>query len=146
MPLNDGGLRPTFRKHLPQVHWTSIESALTGSGIPDTNGCFRGFEFWIEHKATDGYAVRLRSAQYAWGMRRARSEGRVFCAVRRCVEGGPRRGAACDDLWLIPVKHYPALFDAGLRPFLRDRPADVGHWTGGASEWDWKEVLARLIS
>jgi hypothetical protein len=145
VPRSDGGLRSHFREHLPQVHWCSIESQLTGSGIPDSNGCLNGVEFWIEFKLTSGWAVTLRPAQYAWGTRRARSGGRVFCAVRRLSAGGPRKGPPVDDLWLVPTRHYLPLFETGLKAFTPLQPPGVRFWEGGPAVWNWAEILATLI-
>ena len=33
----DGGLRALFRQHLPEVDWQSIETPMTGGGVPLTS-------------------------------------------------------------------------------------------------------------
>jgi len=68
-------------KSVPNVHWQRIESANTGSGIPDLNGIYfdkdlpfinQGVEFWVELKIGP---PRLRPAQVAWHVR-AHAQGR----------------------------------------------------------------------
>ena len=36
-----------MRKNLPHIHLQRIETGLTGSGVPDVNGCAKGKEFWV---------------------------------------------------------------------------------------------------
>lgn len=55
--------------------WQRIESANTGSGIPDVNGIIGGIEFWIELKIG---IPRLRPAQVAWHTRARASKRRCF--------------------------------------------------------------------
>lgn len=61
-------------KKLPD-DWQRIESANTGSGIPDVNGIIDGIEFWIELKIG---IPRLRPAQVAWHTRARASKRRCF--------------------------------------------------------------------
>lgn len=137
----DGGLRPIFRQRLTSVHWQSVETGMTGRGVPDSNGCAAGVEFWVEFKVTVGWAVTLRPEQVAWLMRRARAGGRVFVAVRRRCAAGPRRGPASDELWLLDGSAADVLKASGLR--CPDALV-LGHWYGGPSRWDWPSVLCRL--
>lgn len=138
---NDGGLRKLFQEHLPIVHWQSIETGMTGRGIPDTNGCVDGVEFWIEYKQTSGYTVTLRPEQIAWLLRRERAGGHTFVAVRRKCSAGPRRAAA-DELWLIPGAMAREARDGGLRPLEYDESVLVHH--GGPAAWNWKCVMRML--
>ena len=126
----DGGLRKLFRKHLPHVHWTSIESRFTESGIPDLNGCTASVEFWLECKVTKGWTIRLRPMQIAWILRHQRSGGHVFVAVRRQSRSGD------DELWLVYGHSIRQLARCGLPCGLM--------WAGGPSRWDWPAVLKVL--
>ena len=139
----DGGLRHLFREQLPVVHWQSIETGGTGRGVPDSNGCYRGHEFWIEFKWTKGHVVSLRPEQIGWLTRRARSGGKVFVAVRRTCATGPRRTAA-DELYLLRGSYARELRERGLT----DLPtgAVVGSWGGGPGSWAWGDVLEALIT
>ncbi len=139
----DGGLRREFRKHIPQFFWQSIETGGTGLGIPDSNFCSPdGVEGWVEYKQTDGYAVTLLPEQVGWLSRRARYRGRVWIAVRRVHQGGPRRGPSVDELYVLPGALAVAAKMSGLRGPLVARKAKV--WAGGPSKWDW-EAVARLL-
>src|SRR4051812_22700174 len=66
----DGGLRRIFREHLPSYHWTPVETAMTGAGVPDCNCCYAGVEFWIEYKFSHAWSVVLRPEQIGWLLRR----------------------------------------------------------------------------
>ncbi len=134
----DDGLRPIFRDHLPKFDWQSIETPITGSGVPDSNYCRNGREGWIEYKATKGYAVTLEPEQIGWICRRVRHGGRVWIAVRRRSSAGPRKGTAVDELWIIPGVLAKKAKIEGLRG-LRFWPT-VEHWSGGPTKWDWDHV------
>lgn len=139
----DGGLRTEFRNHLISgFDWQSIESALTGGGIPDLNGKPRDApEFWLEMKQTQEWAVTLEVDQVGWALRRIRYGGRVFIAVRRRCTAGMRRVAA-DDLWLLRGSFAKEIKRSGLRGCP---PAAVlGAWPGGPSAWAWPEVAQHL--
>lgn len=60
-------------KKIPNSDWQRIESAMTGSGIPDLNGCINGKEFWLELKI--GKVPRVEPQQIAWHTR-AEAKGR----------------------------------------------------------------------
>lgn len=137
----DGGLRTLFRERLPQVHWQSIETGSTGRGIPDSNGCYRGCEFWVEFKQTQGYAVTLRPEQVAWIFRRARAGGKVIIAVRRQCTAGPRRSGA-DELWLLDGFYAREVRQHGLRSLPQQ--AVLLSCAGGPASWDWSAVLRCL--
>lgn len=136
----DDGLRPLLHSGVAGVHWQAVETGLTGAGVPDSNGCAEGVEFWVESKATDGWAVKFEVFQVGWHLRRTRHGGRTFVAVRRRHDGGPRRGPAVDELWLFAGAWVRELSDGGL---LAAPP--IGRWTGGPARWDWAEVRDLLL-
>jgi hypothetical protein len=141
----DDGLRLIFRRSLTDFHWTSIETGGTGLGIADSNYLFAGgTEGWVEYKRTDGWAVTLDEFQAAWIFRRARLGGRAMIAVRRRHDGGPRRGPAVDELYLVPGALALVARAHGLRdPVVRAATA-VHH--GGPAGWDWPGVAALLLA
>jgi hypothetical protein len=138
----DGSLRKLVRVHLPMVHWQSIETGGTGRGVPDSNGCFRGTEFWVEFKQTTGWQVTVRPEQIAWLHRRARAGGRTFILLRRKCTPGPRR-AASDEVYLIRGDYAEEI----QRLSLRTAPAGavLGHWPGGPTLWPWMKILGMLV-
>lgn len=136
----DDGLRAIIHTGLPAVHWQAIETGLLARGVPDSNGCHGGVEFWVECKATEHWAVELQPEQVGWLTRRARAGGRVFVAVRRRFVATTRRSAA-DELWLMRGEYARELKDEGLRC---DPRAVLGSWPGGPRAWCWPEVLALL--
>ena len=139
----DGELRQLFRKHLPKVFWHSIESGMTGRGVPDSHFCYQSIAGWIEYKQTRGWAVGMRPEQVGWALQYARAGGRSFVAVRRRVAEGTRRGAA-DELWLVRGTGAAALKAGGPRGLPSDSLA--GQWSGGPAAWAWDAVLAALVS
>lgn len=144
MASDDGGLRGLFRSHLRQhADMQAVETGLIAAGVPDLNYCASGAEGWIEMKQTDGWAVTLRPEQVGWLCRRARAGGRVFVAVRRWHDGGPRRGPAADELWLLAGRFAPDLKTMGLE-WASSSPALLGRWHGGPARWDWLAVLRAL--
>jgi hypothetical protein len=64
MPM-DGELRQIFRKHLPKVAWSTIETGIVEPGVADLNGCILGKEFWLEMKKTDCNTVIVQASQVA---------------------------------------------------------------------------------
>lgn len=145
----DGGLRGLFTKYIPEAHWQSIETGGTGRGVPDTNYCIRspgpgarGVEGWVEFKVTSTYSVgTMRPEQVGWIHKRARYGGRVFVAVRRQHEGGPRKGHPVDELWLIEGGGIMSLAQEGL---VADRVWTLHVSSGGPSAWNWLQVAAIL--
>lgn len=137
---DDGGLRPLFRQRLPDLHWQSIESWMTGSGTPDSNACGDGVEFWAEFKRATANAVPVNVFQVGWHERRRRAGGRTFIVVRLLSEAGPRRGEARDDLFVFRGSDVRAVFLGGLRG------ADsLYHGEGGPSRWSWEKVRLALL-
>jgi hypothetical protein len=134
---NDGGLRQEFRKHLKKVHWVTIESRFTESGIPDLNGVYGCKEFWLELKQAKHWTVKIRPMQASWILTRCRHGGKVFIAVRR-------KNKHDDELWLINGESVIILREFGLQHLTPE--ALAGHWTGGPMQWDWDQVLTSLVS
>ena len=135
----DGNLRQLFREKLPEVHWQAIETGGTGRGVPDSNGCWRGREFWVEYKRTGTGRVPLRPEQVGWLSRRGRGGGRVRVAVRQVHKGGPRKGPPVDALWLLEGVHAVDIVERGLHWDLASFV--IRRWDGGPSRWDWDRVL-----
>lgn len=126
----DGELRSVFRKHLPRVGWTSIETAGTEPGVPDLNGCYEGVEFWVENKKTDAWAVEVKPSQVGWHKLRQSKGGRTFFAVRR----------QRDELHLIHGRYADVLRHDGLRECPTLLLCE-----GGPAAWDWAGILGVLI-
>jgi len=139
--MTDGDLRSIFRRRLPRADWLSVETGLTEQGVPDMNGCLGGVEFWIENKTTHGWTVPLRPAQVGWILRRYRSGGRVFIAVRRQAPPA-KRTAGADELWLIRGAYAAIAKRDGLRGLPMGSVA--GAWKNGPAKWAWAEVEAAL--
>ena len=73
-----------LRDNIKEVHWQRIETGMTGSGVPDVNGCVKGKEFWIELKEIhSGNSLTLRPMQVAWLSKRAMNGGQVFVLARK---------------------------------------------------------------
>ena len=128
----DGGLRRLFRKHLPEVHWTTVETGLAESGVPDLHGMFFGCGFWIECKLARGWEVGLRPMQIGWIMRHERSGGHVVVAVRKR-----------DELFLVRGAYADQARELGLRGLPRG--ALLGQWSGGPASWPWQHILLALM-
>jgi len=72
------------RDNLLGFHLQRIETGLTGSGVPDVNGCKKGQEFWIELKEIhSGNSLTLRPMQVSWLAKRAMHGGQVFVLARK---------------------------------------------------------------
>ena len=134
----DGDLRAIFRRKMPQIDFTSIETGSTGRGIPDSNGCVNGVEFWVEFKQTSAWAVRIRPEQCGWILRRCRHGGRVWIAVRRVREYS-------DELWLVPGQLAAELKAGGLNGLVAKSLGGV-RWAGGPVKWDWDQIAEVLVS
>jgi hypothetical protein len=132
----DDGLRKLFHDRVERCHWQALELGVVGAGVPDSNGCADGAEFWIEMKATDGWAVELNPMQVGWILRRMRSGGRVFIAVRRRHDGGPLLGDPTDELHIYEGWDAAVLKAEGMR----SAAVPVLQTDGGPSRWDWGRV------
>lgn len=131
----DGGLRATFRLHLPRFHWTSVETTGTDAGVPDSNYCLGGVEGWVEFKKTGAWSLSLAPAQVGWHLRRVRAGGKVMIATRRLHAGGARLGLPVDELWLHAGGDAGRLQAGGLRG-----APPVLMCSGGPAKWDWSAV------
>lgn len=131
--MTDGNLRPIFRAHLPKVHWQAVETAFTGRGVPDVNGCYRGVEFWVENKLAYGQRVKVDGFQVAWHERRQRAGGRTFFAVRQTTR-------TTDALHIFGGWSARALLLDGLST------PSLASYVGGPSAWEWEGVLVILTS
>jgi hypothetical protein len=132
----DGGLRQLFKKHLPEFHWQAIETFITGSGVPDINGCFNGIEVWIENKFAKGKKrarVTFSPEQVGWIEQRLRHGGRVFIAVRHTT-------AQSDTLYLLRGAAARELIIGEVLGALA-----IGSWDGGPACWDWDKVKDLLL-
>src|SRR5262245_47126717 len=137
----DADLRSIFRRHLPKVHWSSIETGGVEPGVPDLFGCFEGVQFWLELKKTSTFAVAVHESQVAWHTAHDHFKGRSFFAVRR-IRMKTRRTHSCDELYLLRGK-----FALGLRMYgLAGGSPILSYWSGGPARWNWDEVLRHLIS
>lgn len=166
----DGGLRTLFQKHLPEAHWTSVETYGTGRGVPDTHYCFSFGDSapygdsrsgWIEFKFCTSNAVpSMRPEQCAWLECQWRVNGRAWVAVRcKRSNGRPIVFAArdvgdnhtcqlidskADTLVIIHgegARHLRAHGISGVPPLLVK-----GVWHGGPTKWDWRAVREILCS
>lgn len=144
MGSKDGGLRAMLRPRMPTAQWSTIETGAVAGGVPDNEYCFAGgIQGWLELKQTHGWQVKFKPGQVAWIHRRYRLGGRVWIAVRRVVEAGPRRGKKVDELWLVPGRHVEVVSVFGL-PGV---PVDAVHrWSGGPDNWRWEQVEELLRS
>jgi hypothetical protein len=111
--MKDGGLRPLFRKRFNTWQWSSIETAGTASGVPDSEFCTpTGCQGWIEFKQTKISHVRIKPLQVSWLMRRCRLGGNAWIIVRRVPSA--IKYAGNDELWLMRGNQAEALFNNGL--------------------------------
>jgi hypothetical protein len=132
----DGELRTIFRRRLPMVAWSTIETGGVEPGVADSNGLYDGIEFWVEHKKTEAWAVEVKPSQVAWHKLRQSKRGRTFFAVRRSTLRGPR----VDELYLIGGQHAALLKQEGLKPC-----PFILKCEGGPANWSWASVLDALI-
>ena len=131
--MNDGGLRPIFRSHLITYQWTSVETAGTASGVPDSEFCTpNGVQGWIEFKQTHAFSVVIKPFQVAWLMRRCRYGGNAWIAVRRLPTAAKFNGV--DELWLMSGDQAEALFRHGLNG------VSAWCWEGGEYRWNFSQV------
>jgi hypothetical protein len=135
--MKDGGLRAIFRNKLRSFHWTSIETAGTATGVPDSEFCTpEGVQGWIEYKQTHIWYVKFQPFQVSWLDKRSRYGGRAWIAVRR-VPRAKKHGNA-DELWLMKADQAVALEKFGLE-FV-----SAWMWNGGEGNWNWEEIRSLL--
>lgn len=139
----DGGLRALFRQNLRSgIMWTSVETAGTASGVPDSNYLSdNGVEGWVEFKRTDKNSVVFQPGQVGHLWRRHRYGGVAWIAVRYRHAGGPRKGPATDQLLLVPASRVMLLAEAGL---AGASPVHCGD--GGPARWRWRAVRVHLTA
>jgi hypothetical protein len=129
----DGDLRFLFRNKLRDFQWTSVETAGTMSGVPDSEFCTpNGNQGWIEFKRTSIFHVQVKTFQVSWLMRRCRYGGNAWIAVRRVPSSKKEHGV--DQLWLMRGDQAQALFDHGLEYVY------ATCWEGGPSNWNYGEI------
>lgn len=140
--MPDDGLRAKLREGLRSrnTHFQSIETAMTGGGVPDCNLCAEGVETWVECKATSTWTVDIRPAQLGWIKTRLRHGGRVILATRRRHTGGPRKGPAEDQLWLHSGHDAVLQAQHGLQ-YVQP----LALYGGGPARWDWAEIYFTLF-
>jgi hypothetical protein len=132
---SDGGLRSIFRHELRTWQWTSIETAFSASGVPDSEFCTpTGKTGWIEYKKTNIFYVKIKPFQVSWLMRRCRYGGNAWIAVRRMHKSG------ADELWLMKGDQAEALHYHGLEG------VEAWMWEGGPSEWNFNEIASQLCN
>jgi hypothetical protein len=135
--MKDGGLRSIFRIRFGSWQWTSVETAGTASGVPDSEFCTpNGVQGWIEFKQTSIYQVNIRPFQVAWLMRRCRYGGNAWIAVRRIPNSQRENGV--DDLWLMSGNQAQALSEGGLEN------VSAWCWHGGEKNWNFPEIYRIL--
>jgi hypothetical protein len=129
----DGDLRPLFRHQFRTWQWSSIETAGTASGVPDSEFCTpTGCQGWVEFKKTHIFHVHIKPLQVAWLMRRCRYGGNAWIAVRRLPSAQKFMGD--DELWLMRGNQAEALCYHGLSGTFAKK------WSGGPSGWNYEEV------
>jgi hypothetical protein len=139
MKKSDGGLRPIFRQQFRTWQWTSVETAFSASGVPDSEFCTTtGIAGWIEFKQTRIFYVQIKPFQIAWLMRRARMGGNAWIAVRRTPIALKYDGA--DELWLMKGDQAEALHHYGLEG------TSAWMWEGGPSRWNFDEIATLLCN
>lgn len=140
--MKDGGLRTLFRNKFKSWQWTSIETAGSATGVPDSEFCTpEGAQGWIEFKQTHIFHVQISPLQVAWVMRRCRYAGNAWIAVRRTPTAKKYRDI--DELWLIAGLQAAQLLEGGLMGFAESAR---WKWDGGPSNWDWDKVASILQS
>ena len=137
MSKADDGLRRIVQDYLPKPMWlwTPIESGGTHQGVPDSHWAHPASQTsgWIEHKATDGWAVTVRPHQIAWMSRHAAAGVRVHVLVRaRGVGSAAGRG---DALWVLAGRCVGRLAEGGLEGL--DHGDVLLRCAGRPAQWDW---------
>lgn len=131
--MSDGDLRKIFRQNLHSWQWSSIETAGTASGVPDSEFMStEGVQGWIEFKKTHIFYVQVKPLQVAWLERRCRMGGKAWIAVRRIPKAAIYKGV--DQLWLMSGDQAIALHDHGLNGVTAVK------WEGGPSGWNFPEI------
>ena len=117
------------------VHWATIETGLSATGAPDSNGCHQGVDFWVENKRTTGWRVEVRPVQIGWAHQRIRHGGRVIYAVYQDRE--LRRGRE-QAIWIFSGRMASRLGELGVMPLQME----AMHMSSGEPrDWDWSAIL-----
>lgn len=135
----DGGLRNIFKKYLPQVHWQGIELGGFGDGVPDTNGCYKGQDFWIEFKKEKSPGkIKWRPTQIGWIKDRVRHGGLVRIVIKYEHESVPQ----------LTMFDGSALFEweGNYNDFGSNMGRCLGIWIGGERDWNWNDILLTTIT
>jgi hypothetical protein len=131
--IKDGGLRSLFRTKFPHFQWSSIETAGTASGVPDSEFCTpEGVQGWIEFKRTHIFYVQFKTFQPAWIDQRSRYGGNVWIAVRRIPTAQKFEGV--DELWLMKGDQVKTLVREGLNATYAIK------WSGGPGDWNYTQI------
>jgi hypothetical protein len=138
----DNGLRLIFRQYMREgMFWTTVETGLTAAGVPDSNYLARGgIEGWLELKACEANAVKVRAEQIGWHSRRARYGGRSWFGIRKQHAGGKRLGVAIDELYMVAGCYAQELSEEGL-----DCGRALFMGGGGPPCWQWRKAHGLLI-
>jgi hypothetical protein len=133
----DGDLRSIFRTKFTGWQWSSIETAGTASGVPDSEFCTpEGIQGWVEFKKTHIFYVEVKTFQVSWLMRRTRYGGNAWIAVRRLPLSKRERGV--DQLWLMRGNQAERLFEGGLENVY------ALCWEGGPGNWNYDQIASTL--
>jgi hypothetical protein len=133
----DGDLRYLFRKKFDIWQWTSVETAGTATGVPDSEFCTpTGNQGWVEFKQTRIFSVIIKPFQVSWLMRRCRYGGNAWIAIRRMPTAAKFIGH--DELWLMKGDQAEALYELGLHG------TQSVVWNGGPRNWNYEEIAKYL--
>jgi hypothetical protein len=142
----DDGLRKIVQQHLPKTNgwlWTPIETGTTHAGVPDsfwtneeTKTCG-----WVEHKATNGWAVEVRPHQVTW-MEKHIHAG-VHCVFMIRAKGKGSSEGYGDSLWMVTGSAARLLAEGGLGELPQS--AILGYWPGEPSAWNWR-IVKRILT
>lgn len=108
------------------MHWSRIES-WASPGIPDLNGCYQGYEFWIELKVRRSKRIIVRPHQIAWHYNRIRAGGSSFIVI-----GDPERGVV--DLYTGSV----------VRSLMEKDDLDPV-WSSLIRRCDWMSMIRTIL-
>jgi hypothetical protein len=137
--MKDGGLRSLFRRQFNSWQWSSIETAGTATGVPDSEFCTpTGCQGWVEFKQTKVFYVHVKPLQVSWLMKRCRYGGNAWIVARRTPSAAKFAGE--DQLWLMRGDQAEALFNRGLNG------VHALCWEGGPSNWNFDEVAEALTN
>lgn len=118
-------LRDNFKKIAPEIHLQRIENSV-GNGVPDTNGCLEGRDFWLELKIAKGNRVELTPLQAAWLQTRAKAQGRAFVVARK---GDTIR-----------------LWEGQVAPLVREHGWNYEPMVELTKPWDWGRLLMAVVA